>query len=142
MSNKDNPSIGAGFQNEVKEWFVRNYGGEFEVEIKMPIGSPPKDHKFDIVEEKLKIAIECKCIKWTDSGNVPSAKMAAVNEAAFYLSFLPSTYKKFIVIRYCYHQKRGETLAQYYYRTYRHLLNDIKVAEYKSETNEFWIIDK
>ena len=93
-----------------------------------------------IVDLDGRFVIECKCIKWTDSGYVPSAKMAAVNEAAFYLSFLPDSYCKYIVMKYCYHSSRGETLAEYYFRTYRHLLGDIKVGEYDPDSGSFRVI--
>lgn len=71
---------------------------------------------------------------------MPSAKMGFTNEAAFYLSFLPDTYTKYIVMLYSYHEKRGETLAEYYYRRYQHLLGDIKVAEYDPESKEMRVI--
>lgn len=67
--------------------------------------------------------------------------MGFTNEAAFYLSFLPETYEKYIVMLKSYHPKRNESLAEYYYRTNRHLLGKIKVAEYDPERNEFRIVD-
>lgn len=70
----------------------------FEMEKKLAIGNPPKGHKFDIVSEDAHIAIECKRYTWTEGGNVPSAKMGTMNEAVFYLSFLPDTYDKYIVM--------------------------------------------
>lgn len=130
MSNSDNPKNGALFQSQVKEWFQKKYHKPFELEKKIPIGIPAKDHKFDIVDSENTIAIECKRYTWTETGNVPSAKMGFVNEAAFYLSFLPESYVKVIVMLDSYHEKRKETLAEYYYRTYHHLLGDILIAEY------------
>lgn len=38
------------------------------------------------------------------------------------------------------HEKRQESLAEYYYRTNRHLLGEIIVAEYNPEKDEFRII--
>ncbi len=136
MSNSDNPHIGAEFQEEVAEWFRQDRHKEFELEKKIKIGSlnEKKDHKFDIVAEDNSIAVECKCYTWTETGNVPSAKMGFVNEAAFYLSFLPNTYEKYIVMLRATHEKRTETLAEYYYRTNNHLLGYIKVAEYDPDT--------
>lgn len=139
--NSENPGVGAAFQRAVCDWFVNNRGGSFVLEKKIGIGEPPKDHKFDIVSEDGSIAIECKCYTWTETGNVPSAKMGFCNEAAFYLSFLPETYEKYIVMAYSWHDKRKMTLAEYYYETNRHLLRNIKVAEYNSATGEFRIID-
>ena len=49
MSNSDNPKNGADFQRKVQQHFVEKYGLGFELEKKIPIGEPPKDHKFDIV---------------------------------------------------------------------------------------------
>ncbi|MGI6700761.1 MAG: hypothetical protein ACOX6G_10695 [Christensenellales bacterium] len=140
MSNSDNPKTGAVFQRQVQNWFIRNYQRPFVLEKKIPIGNPPKEHRFDIVDEHDTIIVECKRYVWTESGNVPSAKMGFTNEAAFYLSFLPETCEKYIVMLYSYHEKRRESLAEYYYRTYRHLLGSIKVAEYNPDTDEFHIV--
>ena len=90
MSNSDNPRVGAKFQREVMKWFEVHYDACFDLEVKIPIGSwlidssQYKDHKFDVVSADNSIVIECKCYTWTESGNVPSAKMGFVNEAAFY----------------------------------------------------------
>ncbi len=140
MSNSDNPRNGAMFQGQVKNWFEKQYGTGFQLEVKIPIGNPAKDHKFDIVNLDKKIAVECKRYTWTETGNVPSAKMGFTNEAAFYLSFLPETYEKYIVMLYSFHEKRKESLAEYYYRTNRHLIGNTKVAEYNPEKDELHII--
>lgn len=145
MSNSDNPILGAEFQDQVRIWFEEHYGKPFGSETKIAIGVCPenkKDHKFDIVAEDDSIAIECKRYTWTVAGNVPSAKMGFTNEAAFYLSLLPDTYEKYIVMLYSYNAKRGETLAEYYYRTNNHLLGKIKVAEYNPETKGIRVIEK
>lgn len=140
MSNSDNPRNGTVFQKQVRDWFQKQYGCTFELEKKIPIGQPAKDHKFDIVDENDTIVVECKRYTWTETGNVPSAKMGFTNEAAFYLTLLPDRYSKYIVMLYSYHEKRKETLAEYYYRTNRHLLGSIAVAEYDPERNEMHII--
>ena len=140
MSNSDNPKIGAIFQKQVLGWFQDHYKGSFVMEKKLPIGEPAKDHKFDIADSAETIAIECKRYTWTVSGNVPSAKMGFTNEAAFYLTFLPDSYEKYIVMLRDYNEKRNESLAEYYYRTNKHLLGKIKVAEYDPEKNELRIV--
>lgn len=140
MSNSDNPKRVALFQRQVRDWFQSNVKRSFELEKKLLIGEPAKEHKFDIVDEANTIAIECKRYTWTETGNVPSAKMGFTNEAAFYLSFLPDSYEKVIVMLYSYHEKRHETLAEYYYRTNRHLLGKIMVAEFNPENNQMRII--
>lgn len=140
MSNSDNPKNGAVFQQQVLHWFQKEYDTEFELEKKIPIGDPAKDHKFDIVDIAGTVAIECKRYTWTETGNVPSAKMGFTNEAAFYLSFLPESYEKYIVMLRSRHSKRNESLAEYYYRTNRHLLGKIKVAEYDPDRNELRMV--
>lgn len=140
MSNADNPRNGAIFQRQVLQWFQKNHAKDFVLEKKIPIGDPAKHHKFDIVDSAGTVAIECKRYTWTETGNVPSAKMGFTNEAAFYLSFLPETYEKYIVMLKSHHPKRNESLAEYYYRTNRHLLGKIKVAEYDPERDELHIV--
>ena len=141
MSNSDNPKNGADFQRKVQQHFVEKYGLGFELEKKIPIGEPPKDHKFDIVNYDLDMVIECKRYTWTKAGNVPSAKMGFTNEAAFYLRLLPDKYKKIIVMFKAHHPKKQESLAEYYYRINKHLLGTIIVAEYDPEKDEFRIIN-
>ena len=143
MSNSQHPKWGADFQIAVQQYFIREFGEGFVLEKKIPIGyskDNQKGHKFDIVNEEKKIVIECKRYTWTATGNVPSAKMGFTNEAAFYLSFLPDTYKKYIVMLYSYHEKRKESLAEYYYRTNQHLLGNTQIAEYDPVKDRLRII--
>ncbi len=142
--NTENPHVGAEFQGQVKKWFCEQYHKNFELDKKIAIGSSDvkKEHKFDVVAEDNSIAIECKCYTWTETGNVPSAKIGFLNEAAFYLSFLPDMYEKYIVMLHSTHDKRNETLAEYYYKTNKHLIGNVKVAEYDPETNCFSIVGR
>ncbi len=142
-ANSENPAIGAKFQEDVAVWFRKTYKKEFILEKKIPIGySEKKPHKFDIVSDDNTIAIECKCYSWTETGNVPSAKMGAANEAVFYLSFLPGTCEKYLVFKndICGMHKPNETLAEYYYRTNKHLLGGTRVAEFNQENKKLRIL--
>lgn len=129
-SNSENTNVGKRFQEMVKEWFENSMTCEFETERKIAIGNPAKLHSFDISNKEENVVIECKCYTWTETGNVPSAKMGFTNEAAFYLSFLPDSVDKSIVMLRAKHPKRTETLAEYYFRTNRHLLGKIKILEF------------
>ena len=142
MSNSDNPRKGSEFQTQVKEWFENKYQSKFEEEKKLPIGigEEKKLHKFDVVDENIKIAIECKRYTWTKTGNVPSAKMGFCNEAAFYLHLLDNSYDKYIVMLYAVHPKRSETLAEYYYRTNKHLLGKTRIAEFNPNTKTMRVL--
>lgn len=139
-SNSENPKVGKKFQLTVKEWFEKSLNCEFEIERKIAIGNPAKLHSFDIANNEGTVVVECKCYTWTETGNVPSAKMGFTNEAAFYLSFLPAEVDKSIVMLRATHPKRTETLAEYYFRTNRHLLGKIKILEFDSDTLEMRLV--
>ena len=124
-----NTAKGRNFQNKATELLSAYYGVKFKTESPKMIGSPPKEHKFDLVSEDDKYIGECKNYSWTETGNVPSAKMAFLNEAVFYLQHLTGDCKRFIAMRYDVHEKRRESFAEYYFRTNRHLLNGVYIIE-------------
>ena len=61
--------------------------------------------------------------------------MGFLNQAAFYMFFLPDSTTKILVMKKSVHPKRKETLMDYYDRTYRHLIKDIWLFEI-DEANE------
>jgi len=134
-SNSENPRIGRGFQVMSAKKLSELFNVGFALELPLPIGSPGKNHKFDCVSEDKRIVVECKCYTWTDTGNVPSAKMAALNEAVFYLHFLHESTKKIVVLKKSVCRTKRETLAEYYNRINNHLLGDIGIYEI-DETDE------
>lgn len=134
MSNSDNPKIGRDFEALVTKWFVKKYNKDFSNNFSFDIGNPPKSHRFDVVSIDKTIVAECKCYTWTETGNIPSAKMGFANEAAFYLSFIKDA-TTYIIFKKNTHPKRSETLAEYYYRTNKHLLGDTKILEYNVDNN-------
>lgn len=139
--NSENPKIGKDFELIVKNWFEQEYNQPFELQKNIKIGFPPKNHCFDISDKTGSLVIECKCYTWTDTGNVPAAKLACLNEAVLYLSFLPKDTKKCIVMPKSIHNKHNETLAEYYYRRYSHLLNDIEIMEFDKNTSAMRLIN-
>ena len=128
-SNSDNPHVGRGFQAMAQRILSEICHTEFEPEASIPIGDPPKGHKFDLVSRDKSIVVECKCYTWTDSGNVPSAKLMGLDEAVFYFSFLPAETKKILCMKKAVFPGRAETLAEYYVRIHGHLLKDVSVWE-------------
>lgn len=98
-SNSENPQVGRNFQEFVQMLLGEKYNTQFELEAAIPIGSPAKDHKFDLANSDRSIVAECKCYTWTDSGNVPSAKLMGLDEAVFYFGFLPSGTKKLLCMK-------------------------------------------
>jgi len=128
-TNSENPKVGKIFQEMVCKSMSAFFDMAFDLEVAIPIGYPPKRHKFDCVSENQKIVVECKCYTWTDTGNVPSAKMMGMNEAIFYMGYLPKDTTKILCIRKSIHEKKSETLAEYYCRINNHLLADVKIFE-------------
>ena len=127
--NHLNTKKGRDFQNFVRNIFEAYFNAPFDLEVSFPIGTPPKPHRFDCASQDKKIVIECKCHSWTAGGNVPSAKMTTINEAAFYMSFLPQDIRRIIVLKKSTMTRRNETLAEYYCRINGHLLGQIEVFE-------------
>mgnify|MGYP000517321082 FL=1 len=130
--NSENPHVRRKFQEFVqtilKEKY-NTYNTYFEQEAAIPIGRPPKEHKFDLANADRSIVAECKCYTWTDSGNVPSAKLMGLDEAVFYFGFLPSGTKKLLCMKKAVFCGKQETLAEYYVRVHGHLLEDVSVIE-------------
>jgi len=132
--NSLNPGKGRAFEILAAKQLGSHFGIEFELDVPIAIGSPPKLHRFDLVSADRAYVGECKSYTWTETGNMPSAKMAFLNEAVLYLSHLPTQTHRFIVMLFDLHPKRSESLVQYYIRTYRHLLSGIELFELDPNT--------
>ncbi len=128
-NNSLNPEKGKVFQIAAGKIMGIHFGVEFAQDIAIEIGHPQKAHRFDLVSHDHQFVGECKNYSWTETGNVPSAKLGFINEAVFCLTFIPSSATRFVAMRRATTPNRGETLAEFYFRTYRHLLGDIVVFE-------------
>lgn len=127
--NSENTGKGKFFQTLSAELLGQHFRIRFQIEHSIPIGNPPKNHKFDLVSDNGLYIGECKNYSWTEGGNVPSAKMGFINEAVFYLQHIPSDRFRFVVLRRDLSNNRIEPLADYYYRMNKHLLNGVFVIE-------------
>ena len=139
-SNSENPRVGRTFQELTARLLSDYYGAPFDNEVAIPIGEPAKPHRFDCVSVDKTIAVECKCYTWTHTGNIPSAKLAFLNQSVLYALLLPNGVKKVIAVQKAQHPRRAETLAEYYYRTYRHLLTGITLLEIDTNLNKVKLI--
>ena len=130
-SNSLNPSKGRDFQIKAANLLGSYFNVNFRTDYPISIGKPPKQHKFDLVSENMNYVGESKNISWTVSGNVPSAKMAFMNEAVFYLQQLPlpGDTNRFVVVRKDKCANRAESLGEYYFRINHHLLNGVFILE-------------
>ena len=126
-----NAQTGSEFEKAAQAFFAQQ-GLELQRDLKVPvgIGKTTKEHAFDLGCEEKMVLVECKSHKWTAPGeNVPSAKLTVWNEAMYYFLATPPGYRKIMFVLRHYSEKRNETLADYYLRTYRHLV---------PEGVEFW----
>ena len=128
-TNSENPRIGREFQDLVQSIVEKRYCIPFEQEATIPIGKPPKKHKYDLASIDRSIVVECKCYTWTESGNVQSAKLMGLDEAVFYFGFLPPKTRKILCMKKAIFPGKDETLADYYVRVHGHLLGDVYVYE-------------
>ena len=94
-----------------------------------------KKKNYDVeffIPSTVKVLVECKSHKWTKSDKVPSAKLTVWNEAMYYFLVAPPNFRKIFFVLRDYSEKRNETLATYYLRTYGHLVpDDVEIWEYE-----------
>ena len=99
-----------------------------------------KKHNFDLGNDKF--LVECKSMKWTESDNVPSAKIRSWNEAMYYFHIAPKNYTKILFVQMDYSQVRTKTLLEYYIEKYYHLIpNDVLLYDYYLENGNCEIFD-
>lgn len=138
IGGKSNAHVGKEFELAVKDFFA-SVGLFLTMNAISPIGvnNIKKNHAFDLGCEKEKVLVECKSHKWTaPNDNIPSAKLTVWNEAMYYFLVAPTGYRKILFVLRDYSEKRRETLAEYYIRTYSHLIpDDVELWEY-DESNQ------
>jgi hypothetical protein len=131
---ESNAGRGRAFQEKVARALEERYGEPFRYEIPRPIGTPPKPHKFDLVARSGRIVAECKAFAWTKTGNVPSAKITTLREAVAFLAQLPEEVTKILALARAVHERRTETLGEYFVRLNSNLLQGITVMELSGES--------
>lgn len=126
--NRHNAAAGRAFEDIAARALGSHFSVRFRRRHKLEIGDPRTLHEFDLVSECGGYIGECKKYTWTKAGKPPSAKLAALDQAVFYLQHVPADRVRFVVLERADGPKM-ETLAHYYWRTHRHLLNGVIVLE-------------
>jgi len=144
--SKSNASVGKEFERTAKKYFLRKENIKLSENFSINIGisNVKKEHCFDlgIKNSITKILVECKSHKWTEGGNIPSAKLTVWNEAMYYFLLSPNNFKKIFFILRDYSKKRKETLGVYYLRRYSHLIpSNVKFYEYDEESNKVKVLN-
>ena len=132
IGSLSNAHVGLDFELKAQSFFEekgislqRNY------EVMVGIGIQKKPHRFDLGCPEQKILVECKSHRWTTGNNVPSAKLTVWNEAMFYFHSAPPDYRKVMFVLKDMRRVSNETLAQYYLKTFTHLIpNGVELWEY------------
>ena len=79
-----NTQVGIDFEDLAYEFFKDQFPS-LKKPFWLPIGHiKKKGHKFDLGCSEQKVIIECKSHTWTESGNVPSAKITTWDQAMLY----------------------------------------------------------
>ena len=124
IGSKSNAHLGRDFELAVQSFFA-NEGLSLGFNIKIPagIGELKRDYAFGLGCRNANVLVECKWHKWTaPNDNVTSAKLTVWNEAMYYFLATPLGYRKIMFVLRDYSEKRKETLAEYYIRTYSHFI--------------------
>jgi hypothetical protein len=113
---------------------LNKQGLSLNKKLALPIGRNQglqKNHNFDLGSLDKKIIVECKSHRWTSGNRVPSAKITTWNQAMYYFSIAPNSFRKIFFVLKDIRKTTGETLAQYYIRTNYHLIpKDVEIFEY------------
>ena len=131
VGSVSNAHVGKDFEVATREYF-RQQGIPLQRNYQVLVGlSSKKPHKFDLGSGDPPVLVECKSHTWTGGNNVPSAKMAFWNQAMYYFQVTPEGFRKVLFVLRDFSERRNETLAEYYVRTYAHLIpDDVEVLEY------------
>jgi hypothetical protein len=130
---------GREFQERVRRILEGWLEEPVETEVLLPVGDPPKLHRFDLASRSRSHVCECKSFTWTAGGNVPSAKITTLREAAQFLAALQEQSLKIIAMKRSLDPRRKETLAEYFCRLNAHLLGSISVLEVGDDGSTAWL---
>ena len=127
-----NAHVGRAFEERVRAYF-NGVGLTFEYGVSVEVGvNGKRQHRFDLGSIERKVLVECKAHTWTESNKVPSAKMRTWNEAMYLFHAAPKEYRKLFVALRNLNGRTGEALADYYVRTFPHLIpGDVEIWEYE-----------
>ncbi|MGR6500609.1 hypothetical protein [Shewanella sp. Koi 1] len=138
VDSKSNAQVGKDFELSAQQ-YLSSIGIDLVKDIKILVGinGRLKRHSFDLGCLKSKVIVECKSHKWTSGDNVPSAKLTVWNEAMYYFLAAPQDFRKIMFVLRDFSSKRNETLAEYYIRTYTHLIPEgVEIWEYDDSASK------
>jgi len=134
---KSNTEVGREFEKRVQAFF-KSQGLCLERDVTVEIGiNGKKLHKFDLGNLDKKVLVECKSHKWTEGGNVPSAKITTWDQAMLYFLASPQGFRKILCVLRDDSPEKKVTLAEYYIQVKGHLIpQDVEIWEYDENKEE------
>lgn len=133
-----NSHVGRDFEQVAWSYFQQTENLQLQkcFPVQIGIGANKKCRRFDLGLETPAILVECKSHRWTETGNMPSAKVTVWNESMFYFLLAPSHYRKILFVLRDRHIRKTESLAEYYVRTYLHLIpSDVSIMEFDESSS-------
>ena len=142
--SQSNAHVGKEFEIKAQAFFhINDLILERNIKIDVGVENIKKSHAFDLGCLEQKVIVECKSHTWTSGNNVPSAKLTVWNEAMYYFLTAPDDFRKIMFVLHDFSELRGETLAQYYLRTYHHLIpSSVEFWEYNQASSEALELNK
>jgi hypothetical protein len=126
-----NAHAGREFEDHAATYFEQHEGLILMPKFPIRISQEHKKHCFDLGSENPAVLVECKSHNWTDTGNMPSAKITIWNEAMYFFYLAPERFRKILFVQEARHARQAETLAEYYVRINKHLIpNDVAILEF------------
>jgi hypothetical protein len=101
---------------------------DIDLEVPINIGGI-RPHFFDLATAERDAVAECKAFAFTATGSNPAAKISTLREAAGYLTSVPGSVMRLLIVKEDPHPKRGETLGRYFARLNAHHLRQVTVLE-------------
>ncbi|MBP7900955.1 MAG: hypothetical protein KAZ85_03050 [Gammaproteobacteria bacterium] len=128
-----NAHAGREFEADALAYFANEEGLSLTTSFSVPLGVNDlrKPHRFDLGCKEPAVLVECKSHNWTETGNMPSAKVTVWNEAMYYFLLAPEHFRKILFVLEARHARQPETLAEYYARINGHLIpRDVSIVEF------------
>jgi hypothetical protein len=128
-----NAHAGREFEADALAYFAEKEGLNLSPSFSVQLGvnNLRKSHRFDFGSENPAVLVECKSHNWTDTGNMPSAKVTVWNEAMYYFHLAPDNFRKILFVLEARHSRQPETLAEYYVRVNGHLIpSGVSIIEF------------
>jgi hypothetical protein len=132
-----NAHAGREFEADALAYFANEEGLTLSTSFPVSLGvnNLRKLHRFDLGCKEPAVLVECKSHNWTETGNMPSAKVTVWNEAMYYFLLAPKHFRKILFVLEARHARQPETLAEYYARINGHLIpQDVSIVEFNPIT--------